>query len=66
VTARATEAFQFATASYLVRVGNQAAVNLGELQQALGENGHEHAREHFLITSDVRRHLTLFLHILPQ
>jgi trehalose synthase len=30
----------------------------------LGENGHEHVREHFLITSDVRRHLTLFLHFL--
>ena len=37
MTARATEAFQFATASYLVRVGNQAAVNLGELQQGLAD-----------------------------
>jgi hypothetical protein len=37
VTARATEAFQFATASYLVRVGNQVAVNLGELRQGLAD-----------------------------
>ena len=36
------------------------------IAQRLGENGHEHVREHFLITSDVRRHLTLFLHFLPQ
>lgn len=37
MTARATEAFQFATASYLVRVGNQVAVNLGELRQGLAD-----------------------------
>jgi trehalose synthase len=36
------------------------------IAQRLGENGHEHVREHFLITSDVRRHLTLFLHFLSQ
>ncbi len=30
----------------------------------LGEQGHEHVREHFLITSNVRRYLTLFLHLL--
>jgi trehalose synthase len=30
--------------------------------QKLGERGHEHVREHFLITSNVRRYLTLFLH----
>jgi len=34
------------------------------IAQRLGEQGHEHVREHFLITSDVRRHLTLFLHYL--
>ncbi len=34
------------------------------IAQRLGERGHEHVREHFLITSDVRRHLTLFLHFL--
>jgi len=34
------------------------------IAQKLGERGHEHVREHFLITSDVRRHLTLFLHYL--
>lgn len=34
------------------------------IAQRLGERGHEHVREHFLITSDMRRHLTLFLHFL--
>lgn len=29
----------------------------------LGENGHEHVREHFLITKNVRNYLTLFLHL---
>lgn len=28
----------------------------------LGEQGHEHVREHFLITSNAKRYLTLFLH----
>ena len=37
MTARASEAFQFATASYLVRIGNQAAANLLELQQGLAD-----------------------------
>jgi trehalose synthase len=32
------------------------------IAQRLGERGHEHVREHFLITSNVRRYLTLFLH----
>ncbi len=32
----------------------------------LGEQGHEHVREHFLITSNVRRYLTLFLHLLQH
>jgi len=36
------------------------------IAQRLGEQGHEHVREHFLITSDVRRHLTLFLHFLRE
>jgi trehalose synthase len=31
------------------------------LARRLGEQGHEHVREHFLITSNVRRYLTLFL-----
>jgi trehalose synthase len=31
------------------------------LAQRLGEQGHEHVREHFLITSNVRRYLALFL-----
>ena len=34
------------------------------IAQRLGEQGHEHVRENFLITSDIRRHLTLFLHFL--
>jgi trehalose synthase len=29
----------------------------------LGQQGHEHVREHFLITSSVKRYLTLFLHL---
>jgi trehalose synthase len=33
------------------------------LAQKLGEQGHEHVRENFLITSNVRRYLTLFLHL---
>jgi len=33
------------------------------LAQKLGEQGHDHVREHFLITSNVRRYLTLFSHM---
>ena len=33
------------------------------IAQRLGEQGHEHVREHFLITSSVRGALTLFLHL---
>jgi len=36
-TARATEAFEFATASYLVLIGNQSATNLLELEQGLAD-----------------------------
>lgn len=32
------------------------------IAQKLAEQGHEHVRENFLITSNVRRYLTLFLH----
>lgn len=32
----------------------------------LGELGHEHVREHFLITSNTRRYLTLFLRLLAR
>jgi trehalose synthase len=32
--------------------------------QKLGEQGHEHVRENFLITSNVRRYLSLFLHLI--
>jgi trehalose synthase len=34
-----------------------------DIARRLGENGHEHVREHFLITSNLRRYLTLFLHL---
>jgi hypothetical protein len=34
---KASEAFQFATASYLVRIGNQVATNLLELEQGLAD-----------------------------
>jgi trehalose synthase len=33
------------------------------LAQTLGEQGHDHVREHFLITSNVRRYLALFRHL---
>lgn len=37
-----------------------------EIAARLGENGHEHVREDLLITSSVKRGLTLFLHRLRQ
>lgn len=36
------------------------------LAQKLGEQGHEHVRENFLITSNVKRYLTLFLYSLAH
>ena len=33
------------------------------LARTLGEHGYEHVREHFLITSNVRRYLALFRHL---
>ena len=33
-----------------------------EIAQKLGEQGHEHVRENFLITGNLKRYLTLFLH----
>jgi trehalose synthase len=33
-----------------------------QFARKLGDQGHEHVREHFLITSNVRRYLALFLH----
>jgi trehalose synthase len=36
------------------------------IARKLGEQGHEHVRENFLIISNVRRYLTLFLHLLGQ
>ena len=34
------------------------------IAQKLGEQGHEHVRENFLITSNIKRYLTMFLHLL--
>jgi len=34
------------------------------LAHRLGENGHEHVRENFLITGNIKRYLTLFLYLL--
>ena len=34
------------------------------LAQKLGEQGHDHVRENFLITTNVKRYLTIFLHSL--
>jgi trehalose synthase len=36
------------------------------LARQMGEQGHEHVREHFLMTSNVRRYLTLFLHAMKN
>ena len=33
-----------------------------DIAQRLGEQGHEHVRENFLITSNLKGYLTLFLH----
>jgi trehalose synthase len=33
-----------------------------EIAQRLGEQGHQHVRENFLITGNLKRYLTLFLH----
>ena len=35
-----------------------------DLAERLGAQGHEHVREQFLVTSDINRHLALFLHLL--
>lgn len=37
-----------------------------EIARKLGENGHEHVREQFLITSNAKRYLTLFLNLLAS
>ncbi len=37
-----------------------------EIAKRLGARGYEHVRENFLITSNVRRYLTLFLHLMQQ
>jgi trehalose synthase len=36
------------------------------LAERLGERGHEHVREHFLITSSMKCYLTLFLHLIKN
>jgi trehalose synthase len=35
-----------------------------DLAARLGEQGHEHVREQFLVTGNLKRYLTLFLHLL--
>lgn len=37
-----------------------------EIAKRLGEQGHEHVRENFLITGNLKRYLTLFLHLLSR
>jgi len=37
-----------------------------EFAERLGSNGHEHVREHFLVTGSLKRYLTLFLHLLDH
>jgi len=37
-------------------------VAVHDIAQRLGEQGHEHVRENFLITGNLKRYLTLFLH----
>jgi trehalose synthase len=34
-----------------------------DLAARLGEQGHEHVREQFLVTGNLKRYLTLFLHL---
>ncbi len=36
------------------------------IAEKLGEQGHEHVRENFLITSNIKSYLTMFLHLLRQ
>jgi trehalose synthase len=36
------------------------------IAERLGQQGHEHVREHFLITGNAKRYLTLFLHLLDS
>lgn len=37
-----------------------------DIAEKLGSQGHEHVREQFLITANLRRYLTLFLHLLEH
>ena len=37
-----------------------------DLAARLGEQGHEHVREQFLVTGNLKRYLTLFLHLLQS
>jgi len=64
---RASQPFKFKTASCLIRIGNYKCSNLPDLKkgiaQKLGEQGREHVRENFLMVSNVRRYLALFLHL---
>ena len=37
-----------------------------DIAKKLGDQGHEHVRENFLITGNLRRYLTLFLHLMAS
>jgi trehalose synthase len=37
-----------------------------QIAERLGENGHQHVRENFLITGNIKRYLTLFLYLMSQ
>jgi trehalose synthase len=37
-----------------------------EIAQKLGEQGHDHVLENFVITTNLKRYLTLFLHLSQQ
>jgi len=37
-----------------------------QIAERLGENGHQHVRENFLITGNIKRYLTLFLYLLSR
>jgi hypothetical protein len=64
--------FQFVTSTYLTRIGNQCAktlrknIDLEQFRAGAKTRGKRTRalRVHFLITSNVRRCLTLFLHSL--
>jgi trehalose synthase len=49
----------FARTAYQIRF----LLSHPDIARRLGEQGHEHVRENFLITGNLRKYLTLFLHM---